>query len=282
LGVTGKVLATLGEHSTVGHISTYVIHCEHECERLEAQARLGGIADHLKYLHSLEGKQVLDAGCGSGSMARLIAKHYPRAQVTGVDARQSYLDFAAEKANGDRLRNVSFVPGDLLKLPFSEATFDVAWTKYVLQWLREPKMALAELRRVLKPGGLIVSCDFVGFATEHFPVEPKFDRELRVIFAELVDPNVGRKVAPYLIELGFENVTVDMETDRLFTTIGRIDPERRRNWEIQLKAARPAIVKLVGSEAAAEDILTRFFAYYDDPGTCSFTTLFFTRGTKPA
>ena len=261
---------------------TYVIHSDDECERLETQARLGEIVQHLKYVPPLEGKRVLDAGCGPGSMARLMATHHPHSHVTGVDVRHSYLDFAKRRADVEGLRNVDFVPADLMKLPFPDGAFDVAWTKYVLQWLREPKLALGELRRVLRPGGMIVSCDFAGFATEHFPIRPEFDRELHAIFGELVDPDVGRKVASYLIELGFENITVDMETDKVFTTVGRIDPERRRNWEVQLQAARPALIKLLGSEARADDFLARFFAHYDDPLICSFTTLFLTRATKPA
>lgn len=260
---------------------TYVIHSDEECERLETQARLGDIAQHLRYLPSLEGKRVLEAGCGPGSMARLMARHYPRSRVTGVDLRHSYLDFAKRRADAEGLHTVDFVPADLAKLPFSSEAFDVVWTKYVLQWLREPKLVLAELRRVLKPGGTIVSCDFAGFATQHFPIEPEFERELRAVFAELVDTEVGRKVAPYFIELGFDNVTVDMERDKVFTTVGRIDPERRRNWDMQLQAARPALIRLLGSEAKADDFVARFFAHYDDPMTCSFTTLFLTRATKP-
>ena len=215
-------------------------------------------------------------------MARLIAGHHPQSQVTGVDVRPFYLDFARRRADAEKLGNVGFVAADLMKLPFPDGAFDVAWTRYVLQWLREPKLAHAELRRVLRPGGMVVSCDFAGFATQHFPIKPEFDRELRAVFTELVDPDVGRKVAPYLIELGFHNVTADMETDKVFTTVGRIDPERRRNWDRQLQAARPALIKLLGSEDKADDFLARFFAYYDDPLTCSFTTLFLTRAPKPA
>jgi ubiquinone/menaquinone biosynthesis C-methylase UbiE len=57
------------------------------------------------------------------------------------------------------LRNVGFRRGDVFELPFADGTFNVVWAKYLLQWLKEPKIALAELKRVTKPGGLIVSCN---------------------------------------------------------------------------------------------------------------------------
>jgi hypothetical protein len=61
--------------------------------------------------------------------------------------------------------------------------------------------------------------------------------------AALVDCNIGRKVAPFMMSLGFQDVHVEMETDTLFTVIGSIDAERRWNWEKQFQAARPHLLK---------------------------------------
>ena len=67
--------------------------------------------------------------------------------------------------------------------------------------------------------------------------------------ALLVDVNIGRKVPAYMIALGFRHVQVDIETDTLFTVIGRIDADRRQNLEIQFQAMRPHLIKILGSEA---------------------------------
>jgi SAM-dependent methyltransferase len=256
----------------------YVIHSDGECERLELQARLAHIEGHLRHLPIAPGDCVLDVGCGSGSMARLIARSFPRAMVIGVDAREQYLEFAKERARDERLGNVTFRQGDVFELPFADATFDIVWTKYLLQWLKEPKSALAELKRVTKPGGFVVSCDYAGFATEHCPVDPDFDRQVREVMASLVDVNIGRKVAPFMLALGFRDVRVDVETDTLFTVVGSIDADRRRNCETQLEASRPHLIKLLGSELNADRFVRRFLAHYDNPATCSFTSLYFTRG----
>jgi len=256
----------------------YVIHSDGECERLELQARLANIEGHLRHLPIAPTDCVLDVGCGSGSMARLIGRSFPRAKVIGVDVRDQYLNFAEERARNEGLRNVIFRRGDVCALPFADNTFNVVWAKYLLQWLKEPKRALAELKRVTKPGGFVVSCDYAGFATEHFPIDPEFERLVRDVAATMADSNIGRKVAPFMIALGFRDVQVQMETDTLFTVIGSIDADRRRNWETQLQAMRPHLVKMLGSELNADRLVKRFLAYYDNPATCSFTALYFSRG----
>jgi SAM-dependent methyltransferase len=119
----------------------YAIHSDEECDRLELQARLANIEGHLRYLPVSPGDRVLDVGCGSGSMSRLIARSYPQADVTGVDLREQYLDFALCRAREEDIQNLTFRSADAFALPFADATFDVVWTKYLLQWLKEPKRA---------------------------------------------------------------------------------------------------------------------------------------------
>jgi cyclopropane fatty-acyl-phospholipid synthase-like methyltransferase len=72
----------------------YVIHSDEECERLELQARLANIEGHLRHLPIAGAHRVLDVGCGSGSMSRLIARSFPEVEVVGVDVREQYLDYA--------------------------------------------------------------------------------------------------------------------------------------------------------------------------------------------
>jgi ubiquinone/menaquinone biosynthesis C-methylase UbiE len=271
-------MSRLADGTVSDHSRTYAIHSAEECERLELQATLAKIDGHLKYLPVPAGGRVLDVGCGSGSMGRLIARSCPGAAVTGVDLRQEYLDFATERAREERLGNLNFRQADVFALPFPDASFDVVWTKYLLQWVKEPRLALAELKRVTRSGGVVVSCDFAGFAVEHVPAAPEFSQQVREVMTGLVDPDIGRKVAPLMLSLGYQDVRVDMEADGIFTVIGRIDPQRRWNWEKQWNAARPQVVKIIGSEKDADAFIGRFLAYQDDPATCSFTTLHFTRG----
>ena len=192
------------------HSRPYVIHSDDECERLELQAQLAKIEQHLRYLPVSPYARVLDAGCGSGSMSRLIARSFPESEVTGVDLCEPYLEFARRCARSEQLQNVQFQLGDIFALPFADASFDVVWTKYLLQWLKEPKRALNELKRVTRPGGVVVSCDFASFAIEHFPVNPEFAHEIRRVMTTLVDCDIGRKVASFMISLGFKDVQMEV------------------------------------------------------------------------
>ena len=94
----------------------------------------------------------------------------------------------------------------------------------------------------------------------------------------LVDCDIGLKVAPMMISLGFVDVRVELETDKIFTVIGSIDGERRWNWEKQFQAARPHLIQIAGSEADADQFVQAFLNFYDDPTTCSVTSLHFTQG----
>jgi ubiquinone/menaquinone biosynthesis C-methylase UbiE len=214
-------------------------------------------------------------------MARLLASAHPTARIVGVDVRHDYVAFARERAAQEGLTNIEFQQGDIFDLPFPDASFDVVWSKYVLQWVKEPHLAIAEFRRVSKAGGFIICANFDGFAVTHWPEDPALQPLLDRIFRGLVDPFVGRKMAPMFKAAGLADIKVDFEPDRLFTVIGAIDAERRRNWVEQLTAARPYIVKIIGGEAQADNFVSAFLAYQDRADRCSYTALYFVGGTVP-
>jgi ubiquinone/menaquinone biosynthesis C-methylase UbiE len=259
----------------------YVIDSDEECERLEAQARLANISSHLKYLPLKSGMSVLDAGCGSGSMARRIAAAESGATVVGVDLREPYLDFARRKAESEHLTNASFEKADVRALPFPDATFDIVWHKYVLQWVRDPQAAMTEFARVTKPGGLIVSCSLDGYGMIHDPPDPVIQPLAEHLFSHFSDPFIGRRMARMSQQSGLLDIQVTMEVDNVFTVVGRIDAERRSNWEIQFKAAREPTIKYLGSAAMADAFFESFMRYQDREDTASYCTLFFVSGRKP-
>jgi ubiquinone/menaquinone biosynthesis C-methylase UbiE len=265
--------------SASNHSRPYAIHSAAECDRLERQAALAGLPDHLRFIPVPPGARILDAGCGTGSMARILAAAHEDAQVVGIDLRDDYIAYAAEQANQKRIHNIEFRQGDVFSLPFADSTFDVVWSKYVLQWLKEPHQAIAEFRRVTKRGGMVVCANFDGFALNHWPEDPTLKAQLDEVIPQLIDPFIGRKMAPMLISAGLVDVRVDFEPDRLFTVIGTIDADRRQNFADQLSAARSYIARILGSERNADQFADDFLCHYNNPETCSYTTLYFVRGT---
>jgi demethylmenaquinone methyltransferase / 2-methoxy-6-polyprenyl-1,4-benzoquinol methylase len=92
------------------------------------------------------GDRVLDAACGTGDIAVIAARS--GATVTGLDFSPRMLERARRK--GPQLE---WVEGDLLALPFPDATFDVATVGFGVRNVADMARAIAELRRVLRPGG---------------------------------------------------------------------------------------------------------------------------------
>jgi ubiquinone/menaquinone biosynthesis C-methylase UbiE len=95
--------------------------------------------------------QVLDLGCGTGILAVRLRGALPDARVVGCDFSRGMLAHAAA-----RDRAVRWVRGDALRLPFRAACFDAAVSTEAFHWFPDPHAALAELRRVLRPGGALL------------------------------------------------------------------------------------------------------------------------------
>lgn len=105
----------------------------------------------LKLIGDVSGRRVLDAGCGSGA---LLAELRERgADVVGFDASQEMIRFARERLGEDTDLRVADL-GE--QLPYADGSFDVVACSLALHYLRDWQRPLAELRRVLKPGGRLV------------------------------------------------------------------------------------------------------------------------------
>lgn len=100
---------------------------------------------------SFRGRVVLEAGCGKGRHTRAVASWGAEA-VFAVDLSEAV--YIAARHNADR-PEATFVRANLLELPFGPDTFDVAFCVGVLHHLEDPQGGLAELWRVLKPGGTV-------------------------------------------------------------------------------------------------------------------------------
>jgi ubiquinone/menaquinone biosynthesis C-methylase UbiE len=93
----------------------------------------------LRHLPKRSRARVLDAGSGSGAMARLIASTHPEWDVVGVDFNSAYIAYARDRG---RFANLSFERGDLRALNLADASFDVIWSRFVLYFLPSPEDAI--------------------------------------------------------------------------------------------------------------------------------------------
>jgi ubiquinone/menaquinone biosynthesis C-methylase UbiE len=105
----------------------------------------------LEYLGDLNGKRVLDSGCGKGRFARVLADRYPRASVVGLDIAEAMLRHVPVGVGG--------CAGSMTALPFASGAFDCAYATESLEHAVDIQGAVAELCRVVQPGGRIVIID---------------------------------------------------------------------------------------------------------------------------
>lgn len=151
-----------------------------------------------------ENSRVLEVGCGTGVLTRVLAQWPGVASVTGVDPATSLLNRARQLAK--RLSNVHFQEADGRSLPFDDATFDVAVFDSTLSHVPDPKRALAEAFRVLRPGGLLAAFDGDYSTTtvalaDHDPLQTCVDA---MMAASVNDRRMMRRLAPLVTECGFE------------------------------------------------------------------------------
>ena len=109
-----------------------------------------------------DGIRVLDVGCGSGYFARLLARGPESVQVTGLDRDETFISYAREAAARESLP-VDFLAGDALALPFSNASFDLVTSHTFFTCIPEAEKAMCEMKRVVRPGGVIASVTTMSF-----------------------------------------------------------------------------------------------------------------------
>lgn len=99
---------------------------------------------------------ILDLGCGTGYSEVFLKKAYPSAQIIGLDKSDGMLIEAQNKERKHELSNINWVCGYAEDLPFSDHTFELVYSSLMLHWSNDFTKSLNEIRRVLKPGGLLL------------------------------------------------------------------------------------------------------------------------------
>jgi SAM-dependent methyltransferase len=113
----------------------------------------------LELLPASPGERWLDAACGPGIVARALA---PRvAEVEGVDLTPAMVDLASREAAAGGIGNIRFALGDVTALPYADGAFDGAVTRFSLHHVPLPGRVVAELARVVRPGGVVAVADHV-------------------------------------------------------------------------------------------------------------------------
>ena len=183
----------------------------------EVGARMASRLEYVRVAPAL----VLDAGCGTGEAVGELSIRYPGARVVALDLALPMVAAARERARHGRslmrrllpaalsgaARAPWFVCGDVNALPLRGVAFDLVWSNLALQWVNDLPRAFAEMRRVLKVGGLL---SFTTFG-------PDTLREVRSAFGRADGHTHTNRfvdmhdIGDMLVHAGFADPVVDME-----------------------------------------------------------------------
>lgn len=169
-----------------------------------------------------------------------------------------------------------------MALPFEKASFDVVWSKHLLQWVAGRTEALDEFDRVTRPGGRVVCSNFDGFCLAHYPTDEQVQGDVEHWFSSAkaefrFDTNLGRKLPHLFKAAGLKDIRFEIIPDRAFCGFGG-DPERRWNWQTQWQSAVPFTTKVFGGEDAARVVTARVIQRFNGPDVFVYTTLFYVEG----
>ena len=154
------------------------------------------------------GERILDVGCGPGFfMAEILEEVGPEGRVTGVDTSAPMLALASARI-GSR-DNAELVEAPATELPFDDGVFDAALSVQVLEYVDDVGRVLAELHRVVRPGGRVVLWD-VDWATAsmHSGDPERMRRVLEAWDRHLVHPSLPATLSRRLRDAGFGDVSL--------------------------------------------------------------------------
>jgi len=162
------------------------------------------IADALKLR---PGEAIVDVGCGTGTaLFELVDRLADEGRAVGVDASAEMVAVAEQR----RPSLVEIVCASATALPFADGVFDAYRAERVYQHLDEPRLALAEARRVLRSGGRLVLAepDWEGLVLDE-PKPALLRRALTAVLAARPGGTVGRRLRRLLVEERFDHVRVE-------------------------------------------------------------------------
>ena len=196
--------------------SSYTMGYSEEFQQLLARR---SARTHAFYLlpHLKPGQKLLDFGCGPGTITMGLAKAVEPGEIHGIDAEASQIELAQVAAQEGGHANATFHVGDVTNMPFEDNTFDVAHCHAVLMHVPDTTAVLSEVKRVLKPGGMIASresiIDSCFFEPAPNDLANGWDTFARLLAGNGGHPQMGRELKNLLVEAGFADVRTSASFD---------------------------------------------------------------------
>lgn len=191
---------------------SYGSHAINHFTKRRAQEKARFLLPHLR-----EDFKLLDCGCGPGSITIDFAEILKKGHVTGIDLDSSQFQWAHTEALKRNIRNLSFYEGDVHALPFEDNQFDVVFTHAMLWTLPQPIIALHEMKRVLKPGGIMACREIDRSSYSIHPATPllfkSFELQTKALEACGSHCFMGRELEDLFRQADLKNIQASLTTD---------------------------------------------------------------------
>ena len=188
-----------------------------ELERLKLQATIAIDTEKAAWKAAglQPGMQVLDIACGPGFTACELANFVGETgHVTGVDINEELIAVAHQAKATEDVENVAFSSGNVYELTLPENTYDFAYARFVFQHLETPQLALENILKVLKPGGILCVLDIDDNWTSFSPESDAFVSFIRKSGAGQKRKGgnrlIGSQLFGMLSEAGYSNVSTQI------------------------------------------------------------------------
>ena len=168
--------------------------------------------------HLQPGMNLLDVGCGPGTLTLDLAQRVAPGRVVGVDVEPAVIEEASRLADERGSDNLDFRAGDFRDATtgLASRSFDVVHAHQVLQHLRDPVGALQAMAQLTRPGGLVAVRDSDYEAMTWAPADERLDRWLAIYMAVTrrngAEANAGRHLLRWAEEAGLADVTYTTST----------------------------------------------------------------------
>ena len=230
-------------------------------------------SNHAAYLLPLlrPGLRVLDFGCGPGTISVGLAEAVAPGMLHGVDMEESQIKMARAVAHARSRDNAVFDVADVTDLPFEDAYFDVAHGHNVLMHVPDTHAVLNEVKRVLKPGGILGCREMIcGSSFTH----PDFGilKNSWGMFEDLLEADdghaqMGKDIKTHLLDTGFANIRWTASFD-IYNTPEDVNFIHRftNRWFLSSEITEAAIKYGAATEKLVDDIRIAYDKWKGHPG----------------
>jgi ubiquinone/menaquinone biosynthesis C-methylase UbiE len=259
-----------------------------ETERLRLKTEHVLVRRHLDWAGVLRRESFVDFGCGSGEVILAAAAHCRPGQVIGIDANDGRLSELRCRAAEQGLDNVQLHAASL-EGPGSSGlpddAYDHAWARFFLEYQPRPVEAVAEMTRIVRPGGRVTLIDLEGNGVWHYGMNPSLATGLATVVADLeqtgFDPHIGRRLPAMARAAGLADVRHEIEP--YHRIVGRPDELTLALWRRKIQGLRANYLgHLLPGKTHLAWVFDAYLEFLERDDTMTWSLLHLVQGSVPA